>query len=383
MAEKIVIRKGRERSIQRFHPWVFSGSVASKIEGIADGATVEVVDHRNRALGMAHFQQGSLMLKMLSFHKEDIDEAWFSRKLGQALEQRNLLGFPSEETNAYRLSHGEGDGLPGLVIDIYNQCAVVQPHSPGMEQALPMILEGLKKLDAGLTSVVHKPVGNRKTEVLWGDVSERIEVKENGMTFHVDVLAGQKTGFFLDQRNNREMLRHHSEGKRVLNVFSYTGGFSVAALEGGAAEVTSVDSSAAVLDLATENAALNAHSERHKTFKTDAVPFLESLSENYDIIVLDPPAFAKHKSARHRALQAYQRINEAAIRSLNPGGLLYTFSCSQVVDRMLFEDMLTAAAIRCGRSVQVIQRLRQPEDHPVSLFHPEGEYLKGLMLRVQ
>ncbi len=380
---EVVIRKGRERSLQRFHPWVFSGSIASVADGVTDGDVVRVVGYKQQFLGMGHYQSGSISLKMLTFDDEAIDEAWFSKRIASAAAMRASMGLPSEHTNGFRLVHGEGDGLPGLIIDVYNNVAVVQPHSPGMEASLPHIEQALHKIDLGLEAIVHKPTGSRHTEVLSGKTSDRVLIRENGLSFHVDPIRGQKTGFFLDQRNNRHLLRSLCQDQGVLNVFSYTGGFSMAALAGGARSVISVDSSAKVLELAEENAALNEGADRHRVLKTDAVPYLENLSEKYGVIVLDPPAFAKHKSARHNALQAYSRINQAALQCIESGGYLLTFSCSQVVDRGLFQDAVTAAAIRAGRTVQVLQHLRQPEDHPVSLFHPEGEYLKGLLLRVQ
>lgn len=382
MVEEVIIRKGRESSILRFHPWVFSGSISTITEGTIDGSTVKVRSSKGDVLGMGHYQQGSLSLKMLSFSEETIDQAWYAQKLVAACTMRASLGFPSKTTTAFRLVHGEGDGLPGLIVDIYDKVAVVQPHSIGMETSLKWISEALMELPLKLKAVVHKPIGKRPSEVLIGEVNEQVTILENGLSFLVDVLKGQKTGFFLDQRNNRALLQKLSAGKRVLNVFSYTGGFSMSALVGEAASVLSVDSSASVLELAEKNALLNKGSERHQVLKIDAVPYLESLSETYDIVVLDPPAFAKHKSARHNALQAYSRINQAALDAIEPGGYLLTFSCSQVVDRSLFQDAVMAAAIRSGRKVQILQHLRQPEDHPVSLFHPEGEYLKGILLRV-
>jgi 23S rRNA (cytosine1962-C5)-methyltransferase len=294
---------------------------------------------------------------------------------------RKELGFPSEHTNAYRLVHGEGDGMPGLIIDVYADVAVVQPHSAGMQRALPSIAAALEHL--GIPNVVHKPANKEKPDVMLGSVSERTLIQENGTLFQVDIIAGQKTGFFLDQRDNRALVRHYAKSKSVLNVFSYTGGFSMAAVAGGAASAISLDSAASALSLADANAQLNNIADRHRTLRMDAVPYLEGMGEKFDLIVLDPPAFAKHMSARSNAIQAYRRINAAALNALKPGGILFTFSCSQVVDRQQFYDTVASAAIQVKRSVRVLHHLRQPSDHPVSIFHPEGEYLKGLALMVE
>lgn len=378
----IYIRAGREKSIQRFHPWVFSGSVL-RVEGQPEeGDLVRLLDARGGFLGLGHYNKGSIAVKVLSFAEEEINEAWYRRRLERAAHLRKSIGMPHPDTNAYRLVHGEGDGLPGLIADIYGDVAVLQPHSRGMELACVQLARAV--VDLGLAAnVVLKPLAREAPRVLNGNVQERTAILENGMRFHVDVLAGQKTGFFLDQRDNRHLLRSYAAGKRVLNVFSYTGGFSVAALAGGALEAISLDSSTQALALAEENATLNEAAGKHRSLKADAVPYLENMHETYDVIVLDPPAFAKHMSARHNAIQAYRRINEAAMKNLVPGGLLFTFSCSQVVDRQLFQDTLVSAALNAGKKVKVLHHLRQPADHPVSIFHPEGEYLKGLVLEVE
>lgn len=375
----IVIRRGREKSLKRFHPWVFSGSVFREEGEPKPGDLVQLVDEKRNLLGLGHYNKGSITIKVLAFEEATIDARWFEERIRMALELRKRLGFPSSQTNAYRLVHGEGDGLPGLIIDVYGQCAVIQCHSAGMEREVPVITETLVKL--GMEAVIRKPLGHQPSEVLHGEVSERTEVLENGMSFHVDVLNGQKTGFFLDQRDNRDLLRRYTDGKSILNVFSYTGGFSISALEGGATSAISLDASAAVLELADENAQLNGFADKHRSLKADAVPYLENMQDTFDVIVLDPPAFAKHRSARHNAIQAYRRINEAALKCLNPGGMLFTFSCSQVIDRQLFYDTVASASINSGKRVQVLHHLRQPADHPVSMYHPEGEYLKGLVLR--
>lgn len=376
----ITIKRGREKSLQRYHPWVFSGSI-HKVEGEPQsGDLVQLVDSRGNAIGLGHYNKGSITVKVLTFKEESIDADWYADRLQKAWTLREKAGFPNATTDAYRLVHGEGDGLPGLIIDVYHQVAVIQCHSLGMEQQVQLLADILVKL--GIPAVVHKPLDKKAPIVLRGEVDERTAVLENDLRFHVDVLRGQKTGFFLDQRDSRYLVKQYAKDKEVLNVFSYTGGFSVAALKGGAQSVISLDSSAAVLELADENAVLNGYGEHHRSLKADAVPYLENMAEEYDLIVLDPPAFAKHMSARHNAIQAYRRINEAAMKRIRPGGMLFTFSCSQVIDKQLFYDTVASAAINSGRQVQVLHHLRQPADHPVSMFHPEGEYLKGVALAI-
>jgi 23S rRNA (cytosine1962-C5)-methyltransferase len=377
---KIYIKKGRERSLNRFHPWVFSGSIHKLEREIDEGEVVQLQDITAKQLGVGHYCGGSISVKMLAFELIDINEVWYLNKLQEAKKLRTDLFLPSESTNAYRLVHGEGDGLPGLIVDIYNGVAVIQTHSKGMELAIPIVVQCLKKI--GYSNIIKKPIGAELSAVLMGEVAERIEISENDFKLNVDVVFGQKTGFFLDQRDNRLLLSALSQGKAVLNVFSYTGGFSVAALKGGATQVISVDSATKALEIAEENAMLNDCADKHSILKIDAVKYLENMEEQFDIIVLDPPAFAKHKSARHNAIQAYRRINESAIRNLKPGGLLMTFSCSQVIDKQLFADIVASAAINVKRNVRVLSVLRQPMDHPVSIFHPEGEYLKGLILKI-
>ncbi len=380
MSNVIRLNKGREKSIERFHPWIFSGAISDRPSNIAEGDVVDIVDHKGQFLARGHFADGSLAVKILTFKDEVIGATWFQKKLSAAVAMRKALDLPNKKTNAYRLVHGEGDSLPGLIVDVYADTVVLQPHSAGMTASLSMIVEALQKLK--FENIIHKPIGKQKPEVLLGSVTDRILIVEHGIKYNVDVLRGQKTGFFLDQRDNRKLLEAYSKKKSVLNVFSYSGGFSMAAAKGGAVKVVSIDASQGALDLADENAQLNDFAELHSSLKVDAVPYIESMDESFDLIVLDPPAFAKHKSARHSAIQAYRRINEAAIRKLKPGGVLFTFSCSQVVDRDLFASTLVSAAINSGKQLQVLHQLRQPADHPVSIAHPEGEYLKGLVLRV-
>ncbi|MDC1221615.1 class I SAM-dependent rRNA methyltransferase [Salibacteraceae bacterium] len=376
----VKINRGREKSIERFHPWVFSGSINSAERELQEGELVKLVDSEDEFLAIGHCFSGSLAVKILSFEDVEIDQSWFNEQIESAISRRNTLNLPSEETNAYRLVHAEGDGLAGLIIDIYKDVAVIQPHSVGMEQSLDLIVNSLKKF--GFSKIVHNPVGKGETITLAGEVSERVEVLENEAKYFVDPINGQKTGFFLDQRENRFLLRNYAQDKSVLNVFSYTGGFSISALLGGAKQVLSLDSASAALDICEENARLNNLESKHNTIKADALVYLQKMQDKFDVIVLDPPAFAKHKSARHNAIQAYRRINEAAINALEKGGILFTFSCSQVVTQQLFYDTIASAAMNSKRKVSVLHRLRQPADHPVSLFHPEGEYLKGLVLRI-
>lgn len=378
---KVYLGKGRDKSVLRRHPWVFSGAIASSERDLKEGELVQVVGQDERFLGIGHCCSGSLAIKVLTFEEEVVDATWFETRLAHAATKRALLALPNSGTNCYRMVHGEGDMLPGLIVDVYDTVAVIQPHSVGMEMSLPHIVGGLQKL--GISNILHKPITrSQSTSVLSGEIPELVQVAENEIKLFVDVLKGQKTGFFIDQRDNRSLLRQYAKGKSVLNVFSYTGGFSLSALAGGADSVVSVDSSSMALDLAAQNVQINEFSGEHKSLKMDALPYLDNMDEAYDIIVLDPPAFAKHKSARHRAVKAYQRINEAGLRNVKPGGILFTFSCSQVVDNQLFFDTIKAAAINVGRSISVLHRMRQPADHPVSIYHPEGEYLKGLVLSV-
>jgi 23S rRNA (cytosine1962-C5)-methyltransferase len=374
------IKSGREKSIERFHPWVFSGSIDGAERELQEGEIVRLIDMNSGFLALGHCFEGSLAVKILSFKDEIIDQAWFDNRLENALERRKDIGLPSMRTNSFRLAHAEGDGLAGLIIDVYAGVAVVQPHSVGMEICLPEITAALLKL--GFERIVHKPIDKSKPSILAGEVNGLVEVLENESLFLVDVIKGQKTGFFLDQRDNRALLAQYSGGKNVLNVFSYTGGFSISALKGGAKTVWSLDSAQSALDIADQNARLNKVDNKHTSIKADALPYLQKMADKFDIIVLDPPAFAKHKSARHSAIQAYRRINEAAIGAINKGGLLFTFSCSQVVTQQMFYDTVASAAINAKREVRVLHQLRQPADHPVSLFHPEGEYLKGLVLSI-
>ena len=371
------------KSIRRKHPWVFSGGIYSDMSGLSEGEKVCIADSKNNILGTGHFGQRSIAVRLLSFNQSAIDADFYQKKLQNALETRRFIDLPSEETNAFRLVHGEGDQLPGLVIDVYANCAVVQTHSSGMSQDFSLIEKGLKSLDGiDFDHVIHiSAEKNRGQSVL---PVEGTEFLENGHTFFANWAKGQKTGFFIDQRENRALLGSLAHGKKVLNAFSYTGGFSIYALKAGAESVHSLDSSEMALKLGEEHLQMNSIAgEKHQSIQADALRFFsEAKVDLYDIIVLDPPAFAKHRSARHKAVQAYKRLNAMTMKKAKAGSLLFTFSCSQVVTPELFEHTIAAAAMETGRDVRVLKHLHQPPDHPVSIYHPEGEYLKGFLLRI-
>lgn len=382
----IELKAGKEKSLERRHPWVFSGAIKST-EAIADGELVRVLSHRGQFLGVGHFQNASISVRIISFEDVAIDHLFWVKCLGEAVGTRAALGLPSQHTSIYRLVHGEGDGLTGLVIDIYGGTAVIQPHSTGMYLHANEIATALKEvLGKGVSTIILKhPSGANegRAEVLLGEPHNVYEALEWGVKYQLDLLHGQKTGFFVDQRENRAILGEFSKGKNVLNTFCYNGGFSLCALRGGAAKVVSIDVSAAAIEQTKTNLLLNGYSpEEHPCLAQDTFKFLENSQEHFDVIVLDPPAFAKHLSARHNAIKGYTRLNTIAISKIKPGGIIFTFSCSQVVDKSLFYSAVVAAAVNARRKVRVLNRLTQPGDHPVSIFHPEGEYLKGLILQV-
>jgi 23S rRNA (cytosine1962-C5)-methyltransferase len=393
----IVLKNGKDHSLRRRHPWVFSGAIA-RVRGEAqEGAAVLVEAADGERLGVGHYSGGgSIAVRMLDFGQAaelPTPEFW-EKKLRDAYQLRQRLGLTgTADTNVYRLIHAEGDGLPGLIIDVYGDVAVIQAHSVGMYHARPELAAALKAVlgdslravyDKSAETVPGNIVGEAKNGYLLGESSgQEHVVLENGHQFAVDWETGQKTGFFIDQRDNRALLARYSAGRRVLNTFCYTGGFSVYALEAGAELVHSVDSSKKAIALTERNAELSEHAERHAAYPDDVLGFLKNHPAAYDVLVLDPPAFAKHMGARHAALMGYKRLNAAGIAHLAPGGLLFTFSCSQVVSPELFEGAVLAAAIEAGRPARILHRLTQPADHPVSLFHPEGAYLKGLVLAVE
>lgn len=389
---KVILKKGKEFSIQRFHPWIFSGAI-HKMEGqVPDGGHVVVEDFKNNVLGFGHYQNGSIAVRMLSFKKDIPSADFWIEKLKNAVNLRFVSGLPSPQTNAYRLVHGEGDGLPGLIIDYYDGAVVMQAHSVGMHNDRKDIADALHiVLGESLKSIFYKSHSTlpgkmrdaNDDEYLFGMSALPHIVLEHTNKFYVDWEAGQKTGFFLDQRENRKLLGDFSKGKNVLNTFCYTGGFSVYALQAGANFVHSVDASEKAIELTRRNLELNGFDAHQNTcFAVDTFEFLKDKKDQYDLIILDPPAFAKHRDARHQAVKGYQRLNMEAMKVIKSGGVLFTFSCSQVVDRQLFYDTIVSAAIQAGRDVKVLHRISQPADHPVSMFHPEGEYLKGLVLSI-
>lgn len=393
----IILKKGREESILRFHPWVFSGAV-ERIEGEpAEGDVVAVYSHSNRLLGCGHYQIGSISVRMLSFVNDTIDDGFWVERISEALKVRQSCGLDcSSDTNCYRLIHGEGDTLPGLIIDYYDGVAVMQAHSAGMFISRDKICAALKSVyGERLKAVYDKSEGTApfKAGLDLGDGylyrrddfnESELTVLENGHKFIVNWESGQKTGFFLDQRENRAKVGSMASGRRVLNLFCYTGGFSIYALAGGAESVDSVDSSATAMSMVDRNVVLNGFSSNHRSFCEDAIDFVKnSPNEAYDMMIVDPPAFAKHRGALNNALRAYQRLNAAAISKVAHGGIIFTFSCSQVVDKNAFALAIFSAAATTGRHVRILDRLNQPCDHSVNIYHPEGEYLKGLVLYVE
>lgn len=389
----ITLKRGKEESLLRFHPWVFSGAIAHLPEGLEEGETVRVEAADGRTLGVGHYEIGSIAVRMLDSAEREIDASFYAERLGQAWALRKRLGLIRPDNTTFRLVHGEGDFLPGCVVDIYGDTAVLQAHSPGMHFARNIIAEELTRLpDAGIKNVYYKsettlPFKARLDPVndyIIGGFDTNIAV-ENGLKFNIDWLKGQKTGFFVDQRDNRALIQKFSQGAKVLNMFCYTGGFSVYAMRGGAELVHSVDSSAKAITLTDANIALNfPGDERHKSYAEDAFKFLGRMEKGaYDLIVLDPPAFAKHRSAIRNAMIGYRRLNAAAFEKIAPGGILFTFSCSQAISKEQFRLAVFTAAAMSGRKVRILHQLTQPADHPVNIYHPEGEYLKGLILYVE
>ncbi len=384
----ITLKRGRDQSIKRFHPWIFSGAIHAMEGQPEDGDWVRVADAQNQTLGYGHYQKGTITVRVLSFDPLPPTHELYRQKIQQAFAQRVACDLLNEQTNAFRLIHGEGDGLPGLIIDYYQKVAVVQAHSMGMHRDRQWISEALQiVLGEQLHAVFYKsqqtlnaPAVN---EYLFGMSAVPHQILEYGHRFWVDWEEGQKTGFFLDQRESRKRLADYSRGRNVLNTFCYTGGFSVYALAAGAALVHSVDASARAIDLTKQNLQLNAFDANvHSCYTMDTFDFLKDKKDAYNLIILDPPAFAKHKDSRHQAMKGYQRLNAEAMKAMAPGGILFTFSCSQVVDRQLFYDTVVSAAIQAGREIKVLEHLGQPADHPVSIYHREGEYLKGLVLYI-
>ena len=389
MYPRIILKPGKERSVLRFHPWIFSGAIQQTDPHALEGGRVQVLTHAGKVLGWGHYQKGSITVRLLQFGISQPENDFWVAVIKRCVNNRKSLGFPSQHTNAFRLVHGEGDGLPGLIIDVYGTTAVVQCHSTGMFAERNAIAEALMRSASDFITAVYdksaESLGNNagNSWLAGSGIGEEI-CFENHLKFKIDFVNGQKTGFFIDQRDNRQLLGAYSKDKTVLNTFCYTGGFSVAALAGGASTVTSVDSSSRAVALTDENVALNEPGcTRHQSMQVDVPEWLKTQNELYDVIVLDPPAFAKHLDARHRAVQAYKRLNIQGLKRLRPGGLLFTFSCSQVVDRELFRHTISAAAIEAGKDCSIIHQLSQPPDHPVNPFHPESEYLKGFVLMIR
>jgi 23S rRNA (cytosine1962-C5)-methyltransferase len=390
---KVYLRKGKEQSLDRFHPWVFSGAIAHVDDGVDEGEVVNVFSSDGRFIAVGHYQIGSISVRVLSFDDCDIDSKFWSASLKGALEMRIALGLAdSSAGDTYRLVHGEGDFLPGLVIDVYGKTAVMQAHSVGMHMMRNDIARELMAVMGGRidniyykseTTLPFKAELGQEDGFICGGSADNVAV-ENGLKFYVDWLKGQKTGFFIDQRDNRSLLEHYSAGRNVLNMFCYTGGFSVYAMRGGAASVHSVDSSAKAIELTEKNVELNFPShERHAAYCEDAFKYLDKVADKYNLIILDPPAFAKHRGALHNALKGYTRLNAKALEKIQPGGILFTFSCSQVVTKDNFRNAVFTAATVARRKVRILHQLHQPADHPINIYHPEGEYLKGLVLYVE
>ena len=389
--KNLQLKRGKEESLLRFHPWVFSGAIQSADEGLEDGDLVRVLNFEGRFIAVGHYQKGTIAVRVLSFRDVTIDdEFWYSRLLS-ALNMRIAIGLADHpDNNTYRLVHGEGDNLPGLVVDIYGQTAVMQAHSIGMHLARVSIAEQLQKVMQGrIENVYYKSettlpfMDEMENGFLIGGDNNNTAI-ENGLMFYVDWLRGQKTGFFVDQRENRSLLEQFAKGRKVLNMFCYTGGFSFYAMRGGATLVHSVDSSAKAIELTNRNVQLNFPGDaRHQAFCEDAFKYLEKADNQYDLIILDPPAFAKHRGALHNALKGYTRLNNKAFQIIQSGGILFTFSCSQVVSKDHFRNAVFTAAAQAGRKVRILHQLHQPADHPINIYHPEGEYLKGLVLYVE
>lgn len=395
----IVLKKGKEDSLQRKHPWVFSGAIYNADETLQEGDVVRILTANGDFIAVGHWQIGSIAVRILSFVDEEINVEFYENRLSTALDVRKSIGLlRSEEqngttvNNTFRLVHGEGDGLPGLVIDFYADTAVMQAHSVGMHCDRLMIAQALKRVmgDELLavyykseTTLPYKADLSQENGFILGNSTNDIAV-ENGLKFHIDWLKGQKTGFFVDQRDNRSLLEQYSKGRKVLNMFCYTGGFSVYSMRGGAELVHSVDSSAKAVELVNKNIELNFPNDtRHKAFAVDAFKYLDEMGEKYNLVILDPPAFAKHRDALKQALRGYTKLNARAMEKMPKGSILFTFSCSQAVNKDQFRTAIFAAAMQTGRNIRILHQLHQPADHPINIFHPEGEYLKGLVVYIE
>ena len=393
MEKAVILKRGKEESLQRFHPWIFSGAI-QRIEGKPEeGDVVTVYTNDHKFIARGHVQVGSIAVRVLTFNDEPVDQAFWTRRIATAFDLRERTGISSrEDNNTYRLVHGEGDNLPGLIVDIYGDTAVMQAHSVGMHVSRMEIAKAMQEVLGDKlkniyyksdTTLPYKADINKDNGYILGGNAGNIST-EYGLKFHIDWLRGQKTGFFVDQRENRSLLEKYAKGRKLLNMFCYTGGFSIYALRGGAEIVHSVDSSSKAIDLTNANAELNFPGDtRHTAYAEDAFDFLDRMGNNYNLIILDPPAFAKHRDSLRNALIGYRRLNAKAIEKIQPGGILFTFSCSQVVSKENFRTAVFTAAAMAKRNVRILHQLTQPADHPVSIYHPEGEYLKGLVLYVE
>ena len=393
MYKTVHLKKGKEESLKRFHPWIFSGAIHHFDEDISEGEIVRVVTFMGDFIAIGHYQIGSIAVRVLSFQDIHVDEKFWETCLGSALAMRRGIGMADNpQNNTYRLVHGEGDNLSGLIIDCYGKTAVMQAHSVGMHNNRFDICKALIKIMGDRieqiyykseTTLPYKAELGQENGFIYGSTEGDVAI-ENGLKFHVDWLKGQKTGFFIDQRENRSLLEHYAKGRSVLNMFCYTGGFSVYAMRGQAKLVHSVDSSAKAVELTNQNVALNFPQDtRHEAFCEDAFKYLDTHDGKYDLIVLDPPAFAKHRSTLRNALKGYTRLNVKGFQQIKSGGILFTFSCSQVVTKEQFRNAVFTAAAQAGRKVRILHQLHQPADHPINIYHPEGEYLKGLVLYVE
>ena len=393
MYKTVHLKKGKEESLKRFHPWIFSGAIHHLDEDISEGEIVRVVTFMGDFIAIGHYQIGSIAVRVLSFQDIHVDETFWEARLNSALAMRRGIGLADNpQNNTYRLVHGEGDNLPGLIIDCYGKTAVMQAHSVGMHNNRFDICKALIKIMGDRieqvyykseTTLPYKAELGQENGFIYGSTEEDVAI-ENGLKFHVDWLKGQKTGFFIDQRENRSLLEHYAKGRSVLNMFCYTGGFSVYAMRGQAKLVHSVDSSAKAVELTNQNITLNFPQDtRHEAFCEDAFKYLDTHDGKYDLIVLDPPAFAKHRSTLRNALKGYTRLNVKGFQQIKSGGILFTFSCSQVVTKEQFRNAVFTAAAQAGRKVRILHQLHQPADHPINIYHPEGEYLKGLVLYVE
>ena len=393
MYKKVYLKRGKEESLKRFHPWIFSGAIQKADGGLEEGEVVRVITSEGDFIAVGHYQIGSIAVRVLSFSDVDIDDMFWQSRLESAFQMRRSIGIVDDpHNNTYRLVHGEGDNIPGLVIDIYGNTAVMQAHSVGIHQERMAIAKALVEVAGDRianvyykseTTLPYKAELGQEDGFIIGGSDDNLAM-ENGLKFHVDWLKGQKTGYFVDQRENRSLLERFAKGKKVLNMFCYTGGFSFYAMRGGAELVHSVDSSAKAIELTTRNVDMNFPGDtRHEAFCEDAFKYLDRMGDRYDLVILDPPAFAKHRGALHNALKGYTRLNTKAFEKIQKGGILFTFSCSQVVTKDNFRNAVFTAAAIAGRKVRILHQLHQPADHPINIFHPEGEYLKGLVLYVE